>query len=374
MMNEGTIVPNTEACRARMMECMQADEQGKARQEAHDRKKKEKQHEAAEGEGQDDGQVQAPAVEHDVGAREAAGDPQLEVAGGETPDILEDPAQAAQPTSSSSKAKAKPLPAQGSKRPGIMKISSGPPLSEVKPAPPQGEKRSAEEPVEVLRGSTDTREERPSPTPGTTERAAEEATFLTKHKKVFKTLIRRQVLDTYELHGLDISQEDADSIAELSCQMCAVDGMEIYSPKRFTDMAEAFKLRPGFAIDLTEQKPEGTYWDLNKSEDVREVNDRIDQEEPKLLTGSPPCHIFSQLQNISWHKIRPEVREKRMSEALRHLHVSCQMYRKQYNSGRVGGFFTKLLVEQQVGRTQRSGHFGPYLASGWSKDQGVAGK
>ena len=62
MMNEGTVVPNREACRARMMERMQADEQGKARQEAHDRKKKEKQHEAAEGEGQDDGQVQAPSM------------------------------------------------------------------------------------------------------------------------------------------------------------------------------------------------------------------------------------------------------------------------------------------------------------------------
>ena len=132
-----------------------------------------------------------------------------------------------------------------------------------------------------------------------------------------------------------ISSEEADSIADLSCQMCAVDVMEIYSPKRFTDTAKAFELRPGFSVvDLTEQKPDGSYWDLNKSEDVKEVEETIDREEPKLLTGSPPCHMFSQLQNISWHKLSPEIREKRMSEALHHLHVSCKMYRKLNDSGR----------------------------------------
>ena len=77
---------------------------------------------------------------------------------------------------------------------------------------------------------------------------------LTKQTKVFKTLIKRQVLDTY---GSTINEEDADNIAELSCQMCAVDVMEIYSPKRFTEAATRYRLRPGFAVDRNRTDPIG---------------------------------------------------------------------------------------------------------------------
>ena len=157
---------------------------------------------------------------------------------------------------------------------------------------------------------------------------------LMKQKKVFKTLIKPLVLDTYELRGVTINEEDADNIAELSCQMCAVDVMEIYRMKRFTEAATTYRLRPGFAVDLTEQKPDRSYWDLTKSEDVEEVEQIVEDDKPELLTGSPPCHMFSQLQKISWHKISPDVREQRMTEARHHLHVSCKMCRKQYDAGR----------------------------------------
>jgi len=219
--------------------------------------------------------------------------------------------------------------AQPGKRPGALTIGSGPPLAKPKPSPTQGEKRTAEVAVDDLREA-----DRPVQPGILPEGAQMEAGALTKQKKVFKTLIKRQVLDTYELRGLTINEEDADNIAELSCQVCAVDVMEIYSPKRFTEAAARYRLRPGVAVDLVEQKPDGSYWDLTKSEDVKEVERNVDEDKPELLTGSPPCHMFSQLQNIHWHKLNPEVREKRMKEALHHLHVSCKMYRKQYNSGR----------------------------------------
>ena len=48
-----------------------------------------------------------------------------------------------------------------------------------------------------------------------------------------------------------------------------------------------------------------------------------------MLTGSPPCHI-----HISWSKIAPEIRKKRMDEALHHLHVSVDLYGEQYRQGR----------------------------------------
>ena len=323
-----TTVPHTEACRARIIGQMMGDETGKERLEAYERRRKR--------------QKDAPVVaEQDVAAPEAAGEPTaVAIEEPQDPIYPEDPeirerlkrAVETRPTGSESggKPKARTAPAQAVKRPGELKIGAGPAMAKPKIQPSQGDKRAAETAVEDLR---ETAGEAPTSAPEPMEQG-EDASAFSKDKKVLKTLIKRQVLDAYELHGLTISSEEADSIADLSCQMCAVDVMEIYSPKRFTDTAKAFKLRPGFAVDLTEQKPDGSYWDLNKSEDVKEVEETIDREEPKLLTGSPPCHMFSQLQNISWHKLSPEIREKRMSEALHHLHVSCKMYRKQYDSGR----------------------------------------
>ena len=101
--------------------------------------------------------------------------------------------------------------------------------------------------------------------------------------------------------------------------------MEIYSPKRFTALAERYRLRPGFAVDLNETKEDGTYWDLNKPKDTQEVHDIVDRDESVLLTGSPPCHMFSQLQNLNWKNMAPDVRRKKMDEAIHHVHMSSNI-------------------------------------------------
>ena len=115
--------------------------------------------------------------------------------------------------------------------------------------------------------------------------------------------------------------------------MAATDMAEIYSPKRFTALAQQYKLKPGFAVYSCETKADGEYWNLNKTADVQELFKLIQQGEPLLITGSPPCHLFSKLQAICWNKIPPEIREKRMKEALHHLHTSCAVYEKQINEG-----------------------------------------
>ena len=48
----------------------------------------------------------------------------------------------------------------------------------------------------------------------------------------------------------------------------STDIAEAYSPKRFTALAQQYKLRPGFAVDLCETKENGEYWNLNKTADV----------------------------------------------------------------------------------------------------------
>ena len=68
-------------------------------------------------------------------------------------------------------------------------------------------------------------------------------------------------------------------------------------------MASKFGLRPGYAIDIKEEKPygrnKGEKWDLTKQSDIDELDRLITRETPLLLAGGPPCEAFSQLLNIS---------------------------------------------------------------------------
>ena len=91
-------------------------------------------------------------------------------------------------------------------------------------------------------------------------------------------------------------------------------------------------MRPGFAIDLCENKPygphEGECWDLSKNSDVKELFEMIAFERPMIVAGSPPCTAFSQFQNVSWC---PEW-EKRQATKL--LHVAMDVYEEQIRRGR----------------------------------------
>ena len=220
-------------------------------------------------------------------------------------------------------------------------MASAPPLVKAKPAPAQGVKRAAEE-------GTGDLEERTTAEPAAAPAAAPPAespteqappqdlpsAILTRFKEVAMDNIKALVEETYKRNNIEITEKEVSDIASLSCEMAATDIAEVYSPKRFTALAHQYKLRPGFAVDLCETKAHGEHWNLNKPADVEELFKLIDQDEPLLITGSPPCHLFSKLQAISWNKIPPEIREKRMTEALHHLHTSCDEYEKQIQEGR----------------------------------------
>ena len=145
LLGQSTVLPHTEACRARIVTLMQQDEEGKSRLEEHERKKRSKRDEKNE------------APERDVTADDAAGAPADKAvqASEERRDegILPYPDNKkersslkrapAEPSSSStpagSKAKASPVKPQ-KKRPGELRIAAGPKLK-VQP-PPRREERT----------------------------------------------------------------------------------------------------------------------------------------------------------------------------------------------------------------------------------------
>ena len=58
--------------------------------------------------------------------------------------------------------------------------------------------------------------------------------------------------------------------------------MEIYSPPRATEVAESIGLRPGWALDLTVKRDDGTPWDLSITENQVQAEKLLDDTAPEL--------------------------------------------------------------------------------------------
>jgi len=159
---------------------------------------------------------------------------------------------------------------------------------------------------------------------------------LSEEKAELLDHVRFQVANQFRRHNLDdVSLKEVDNIATLAVEIAAVDIAEVYSPHRFTARASEFQLRPGFAADLEELRPDGEHWDLSRKEDEAILAELQTQQDPYLLTGGPPCELFSQLQAISWAKQDPARREERWALAKHHLRVATDCYWRQIHRGRL---------------------------------------
>ena len=155
-------------------------------------------------------------------------------------------------------------------------------------------------------------------------------------KSVFDELKGEMLQETREAmelqfrrHRIDVDQEKLRDISQLALETGAVDVAELYSPERFRERAQDFGLRPGFAIDLQNG------WDLNDGEHVEQVKYLIDEEDPMVLIGSPPCTIFTSLRKMSNNKRDPKTVEAEEREGKHHLKVACDCYKKQIMKGRL---------------------------------------
>ncbi|CAK0857259.1 unnamed protein product [Prorocentrum cordatum] len=174
---------------------------------------------------------------------------------------------------------------------------------------------------------------------------------LTRAKAELLPLVREQVSGHWASAGVDIADEEVDSIALSALQLGAVDVAEVHSPHRFSARAAEFQLRPGFAADLEELKEDGTPWDLRRPEDVKELEKQQERMDPILLTGSPPCEKFSSLRVLS-AKFRTEEQEAaEMEEARHHLKVAVDAYWRQLR--KPGRYFL---------------HEHPWSARSWNED------
>ncbi|CAK0850901.1 unnamed protein product [Prorocentrum cordatum] len=174
---------------------------------------------------------------------------------------------------------------------------------------------------------------------------------LTRAKAELLPLVREQVSGHWASVGVDIADEEVDSIALSALQLGAVDVAEVHSPHRFSARAAEFQLRPGFAADLEELKEDGAPWDLRRPEDVKELEEQQERMDPILLTGSPPCEKFSLLRGLSAKFRTDEQEAAEMEEARHHLKVAVDAYWRQLR--KPGRYFL---------------HEHPWSARSWNED------
>ena len=127
--------------------------------------------------------------------------------------------------------------------------------------------------------------------------------------------------------GVEFGEERQVSARDLRA-LGAHDVMEVFSPPRLTERCKAFGLLPGYAIDLE------TGWDLLDDAQVKSLERVLDEEDPFLLTGSPPYEAFSPLQGLNKDRVGPLVREERLRIGRQNLKTTCDMYKRQHRRKR----------------------------------------
>ena len=119
-----------------------------------------------------------------------------------------------------------------------------------------------------------------------------------------------------------------------------VDIAEIFSQPRVAQEAalrnyDGVRLTPGWSLDLTRNDPSTEKpWDFTKREARERARQLVRTTEPLLVIGSPPCTMFSPLQNLNKNKWDAEEHKKAMHTAQEHVKFCLEIYRMQAQAGR----------------------------------------
>ena len=117
-----------------------------------------------------------------------------------------------------------------------------------------------------------------------------------------------------------------------SCGTSVYDVCELFSPPRVCKRALERGMRGGWSLDLSSEDPvTNKKWDLSCSRAVARVKAMIRRDRPRLIITSPPCTMFSLLQNLSGG---PDERKLKEAAASFETAIDFSMYQ-----AKLGGFF-----------------------------------
>ena len=104
---------------------------------------------------------------------------------------------------------------------------------------------------------------------------------------------------------------------------------EVYSQPRISVEAAKRKLSTGGSYDLL------TGFDLRLKKDLERMWNELFQDDPELVTCSPPCRPFSLLQELNFPKMLEESVIELVGEGLHHVGTSVHVCRWQYERGKL---------------------------------------
>ena len=119
----------------------------------------------------------------------------------------------------------------------------------------------------------------------------------------------------------------------LAHAMLGVDITEVYSPERVTKLCAKFGLVQGSALDLTNG------WDFDLEDHRKQAWKLVTSEQPFLIIGSPPCTLFSLLQELAkaqhgHNAVRVQNFNEKMRKATAHVEFCITLYRYQLKVGK----------------------------------------
>ena len=128
----------------------------------------------------------------------------------------------------------------------------------------------------------------------------------------------------------DANEVDKKIIASI---LRGSDLTEVYSPERIVQACRQYDLRPGRSMDIR------TGYNFDLAADRKRAVDQINADKPTILVGSPPCTMFSVLQNlaVAVNKDKPgwmEAWQRKLDQARRHIKFCCYLYDIQIKEGR----------------------------------------
>ena len=141
-----------------------------------------------------------------------------------------------------------------------------------------------------------------------------------------KTLIK-EMMDQLDKTATKQVKRDVRRTERRNWGASKVDVAEIYSPPRMTAMAHSLGQKAGSAMDLTTVDEDGMPWDFSVTSNQKKAMKILEEERPWLLVVSPPCTMFSTLQNLTLEKRDADEVRKQLKEAVKHLTFAVYLRR-----------------------------------------------
>ena len=183
------------------------------------------------------------------------------------------------------------------------------------------------------RTRTETRLRTPERAPATRRVSTDEGPLpYPKTRRLSEDAMETEVDDS-ALMEASIDALSAQDILILDKIVKGADIMEVFSPARVNELAVKFGLIAGASLDLTNG------FDFDKKEDRDRCWKIVIHDKPQVLVGSPPCTMFSMLQelNIAVHgkdEAWMKKFEEQKAKATRHIEFCCELYRYQLSQRR----------------------------------------